>query len=687
MTDQQPTSGDTDPRTGRTLAGAPATAESLPALTRTDPTAMTGAALVDAIVASEKALSLLAGTQMRLLAALAVPFVAGDPMRLAAVLARKNCITNDDDPDQVAHFVPLAAASLASEEVAAALRIPCHTAGNRVAEADRMTGVLAPTLNALEQGSLDRVKARVIADHCPTPHPRTNPGPAGPGAARRRGVDHHRTAGRRRAGGDHRRPRRRRGPAPGSRRPPRTPDAARAGRDGHVEGAPARRRCGEDLPGQRPARHRHRRHPRRHAEVSAPAGSTPSSTSPITSSPTGSSTSPTTSANNSPTTAPPPPAPAAPAPAPAPAPSASTETAATAATGSADVSSAEPAAAPTTADTDTDDNADIERQDHRPTPTPVTSTDRRHRRHGRRGNHRDGPVRAEHRHRRSCRHHTDDPANTDTDGPEAASTPEATAPESLNDARADADAAVSSGAGAAAAATGAAAKGPSTKRGGNRVFTRQGRRPHLSVTIGLSTLAGLDNLPGVPRRVRRHPRRTGPQHRRVRRHHQRPDHRPRHRHRSPPPAPSPTDPPRNSATRSPPSSTCASSRPAGNPSGVATWTTGKSSTTSIPNRAAKTDETNVGPMCRRHHLIKHHSDWRIRIDPNRYCSRIHQPHRTHLPETKQAGRRTRTMGQHRRHRHRRTPRQHRQPTHHPRPAPPTTNPPRPATSKTYSPPS
>ena len=164
MTDQQP-NHDTPPTDWATLAGAPATAESLTALTRTDPTTMTGAALVDAVVASEKALSLLAGTQMRLLSALAVPFVAGDPMRLAAVLARKNCITNDDDPEQVAHFVPLAAASLASEEVAAALRIPCQTAGNRVAEADRMTGVLAPTLNALEQGSLDRVKARVIADH------------------------------------------------------------------------------------------------------------------------------------------------------------------------------------------------------------------------------------------------------------------------------------------------------------------------------------------------------------------------------------------------------------------------------------------------------------------------------------------------------------------------------------------
>ena len=142
--------------TARGLGGAgwcrPPPRNRLLALTGADPAAMTGAALVDAIVASEKALSLLAGTQMRLLAALAVPFVAGDPMRLAAVLARKSCITGDDDPDQVAHYVPAAAASLASAEVAAALRIPCRTAGIRVAEADTMTGVLAPTLNALRTG-------------------------------------------------------------------------------------------------------------------------------------------------------------------------------------------------------------------------------------------------------------------------------------------------------------------------------------------------------------------------------------------------------------------------------------------------------------------------------------------------------------------------------------------------------
>jgi hypothetical protein len=86
MNDQQPATGSAAPDWA-VLAGAPATAESLVALAGADPAVMTGAVLVDAIVASEKALSLLAGTQMRMLAALAVPFVAGDPMRLAAVLA------------------------------------------------------------------------------------------------------------------------------------------------------------------------------------------------------------------------------------------------------------------------------------------------------------------------------------------------------------------------------------------------------------------------------------------------------------------------------------------------------------------------------------------------------------------------------------------------------------------------
>src|SRR5512141_1031010 len=87
-----------------THATAPADTASLVALAGADPGSITGPALVDAIVASEKALSFLAAQQMLLLTAFATPFTAGDPTRLAARLARKNCATGDDDPDQVALF-------------------------------------------------------------------------------------------------------------------------------------------------------------------------------------------------------------------------------------------------------------------------------------------------------------------------------------------------------------------------------------------------------------------------------------------------------------------------------------------------------------------------------------------------------------------------------------------------------
>ncbi len=148
------------------VGSAPADATSLAALTTVDCSSLSGAALVDAIQAAEKALSLLAGVQIRLLAALAKPFVAGDPMRLAARLARKNCITGDDTPGNVEMFVADAAVSLASAEVGAALRISSVTAGIRVRDAELMTTVLLPTLEALEGGTLDRGKARVIAEHC-----------------------------------------------------------------------------------------------------------------------------------------------------------------------------------------------------------------------------------------------------------------------------------------------------------------------------------------------------------------------------------------------------------------------------------------------------------------------------------------------------------------------------------------
>ncbi len=150
----------------RDLAARPADPSSLTALAGVDAASLTGAELVDAVVASEKALSLLTGVQMRLLAAFAVPFTAGDPTRLAGRLAKKNCITGDDDPRQVEPYIADAAVSLAAAETAAALRISPVTAGIRVREAQTMTSELTPTREALEHGVIDRAKARVLTEHC-----------------------------------------------------------------------------------------------------------------------------------------------------------------------------------------------------------------------------------------------------------------------------------------------------------------------------------------------------------------------------------------------------------------------------------------------------------------------------------------------------------------------------------------
>jgi hypothetical protein len=67
------------------LAGSRASVDSLTALAGADPAELSGSELVEAVVASEKAMSMLAAIQMRLLSAFAKPFVAGDPMRLASL--------------------------------------------------------------------------------------------------------------------------------------------------------------------------------------------------------------------------------------------------------------------------------------------------------------------------------------------------------------------------------------------------------------------------------------------------------------------------------------------------------------------------------------------------------------------------------------------------------------------------
>ena len=108
------------------LAAKSGYAESMSAVAQVNPGALSGAELVDAIVASEKALSLLAARQMGLLAEFARPGRAGDVSDLVAELMDKGGQgrgpDGEIDLDTVETLVEERAASLAAAEVAAALR-------------------------------------------------------------------------------------------------------------------------------------------------------------------------------------------------------------------------------------------------------------------------------------------------------------------------------------------------------------------------------------------------------------------------------------------------------------------------------------------------------------------------------------------------------------------------------------
>ena len=108
------------------LAAGSGCAESMSAVAQVNPRALSGAELVDAIVASEKALSLLAARQMGLLTEFARPGRAGDVSELVAELMDKGGQgrgpDGDIDLDTVETLVHERAASLAAAEVAAALR-------------------------------------------------------------------------------------------------------------------------------------------------------------------------------------------------------------------------------------------------------------------------------------------------------------------------------------------------------------------------------------------------------------------------------------------------------------------------------------------------------------------------------------------------------------------------------------
>jgi hypothetical protein len=163
---------------------------------------------------------------------------------------------------------------------------------------------------------------------------------------------------------------------------------------------------------------------------------------------------------------------------------------------------------------------------------------------------------------------------------------------------------------------GAPGKPVKSRKSGARVFTRQGRRPHLSVTIGLSTLAGLDNLPGtlagfgaIPAALAR------------------------------------------SIAASAGTITALLTNPDTGTitaAGALTYRPTQDLRDQIaalvdtcrfpscrqpvwrceydhrdpfnhrhPEQGGKTDQENIDPYCKRHHIFKHHTQWKVRPDPDR----------------------------------------------------------------------
>jgi hypothetical protein len=150
------------------LAAGSASAESVRALVDVPAAELSGAELVDAIVASEKALSLVAAIQFRLLTEFARPGRAGDVSGLVESLLDKGGLGHRPDGtldlDVVQTIVTDRAASLAATEVAAALRISPITAGLRVRRAQDLCEQLPDTVAALAAGRIDRGRAMLIAE-------------------------------------------------------------------------------------------------------------------------------------------------------------------------------------------------------------------------------------------------------------------------------------------------------------------------------------------------------------------------------------------------------------------------------------------------------------------------------------------------------------------------------------------
>jgi hypothetical protein len=148
-------------------------------------------------------------------------------------------------------------------------------------------------------------------------------------------------------------------------------------------------------------------------------------------------------------------------------------------------------------------------------------------------------------------------------------------------------------------------------------MTRQGRRPHLSVTIGLDTLAGLNELPGklagfgaIPACLARAIAKSAGTVTAII-----------------------TDPATGIATDAGALTYRPTQRLRDQVAALLNVCQFPSCRQPVwrcdidhrepfdhanPERGGRTDEFNAGPFCRRHHLIKHHADWQIRVSKERF---------------------------------------------------------------------
>ena len=160
-----------------TLATSLPGPETMSALADVDAALLTPAHLLDAITCTERLQSHLAGLQISLLTEFAKPGRAGDITRIVETLTDLGSAAHTTngtlDPDLLHALVTDHAHGMAAAEVAAALHISPITARGRVERAIDLHDGLPATHLALTQGLIDRGRAAVIAEQTDILDPET----------------------------------------------------------------------------------------------------------------------------------------------------------------------------------------------------------------------------------------------------------------------------------------------------------------------------------------------------------------------------------------------------------------------------------------------------------------------------------------------------------------------------------